>query len=109
MNSIMQVRQDMLARMEQLRELSESAPIRPGLALRGPDGGVAESFAASLRAVDAQQHQASDAAAAVSSGRSDDLTGAMIESQKASVSFSALLQVRNRLATAFDDIIKMPL
>lgn len=33
----------------------------------------------------------------------------MIESQKASVSFSALMQVRNKLSSAFDDIMKMPL
>lgn len=46
--------------------------------------------------------------AAVDSGRSTDLVGAMLQSQRASVSFSALLQVRNKLATAFDDIIRMP-
>ena len=47
--------------------------------------------------------------AAVDSGQSDDLAGAMIESQKASVAFSALLQVRNKLTTAFDDVMRMPL
>jgi len=47
--------------------------------------------------------------AAVDSGKSDDLLGAMIDSQKASVSFSALLQVRNKLTTAFDDVMRMPL
>ena len=58
---------------------------------------------------DAQQHQASAAMAAVDSGKSEDLVGAMIDSQKASVSFSALLQVRNKLTNAFDEIMRMPL
>ena len=42
-------------------------------------------------------------------GTSDDLTGAMIESQKASVAFSAMLQVRNKLTQAFDDVLNTPL
>ena len=62
-----------------------------------------------VRAVDAQQHRSGALMAAVDSGQSDDLVGAMIESQKASVSFSALMQVRNKLSSAFDDIMKMPL
>jgi flagellar hook-basal body complex protein FliE len=62
-----------------------------------------------MRSVDAQQHVAGKAMAAVDSGQSDDLAGAMIESQKASVAFSALLQVRNKLTTAFDDVMRMPL
>jgi len=62
-----------------------------------------------MRSVDAQQHQAGAAMAAVDSGKSDDLVGAMIDSQKASVSFSALLQVRNKLTTAFDDVMRTPL
>jgi flagellar hook-basal body complex protein FliE len=110
MTSITQIQQDMLARMDQLRTLSEGAAVRPALQLQEqPEGGIAQSFADSLHAIDAQQHQASEAMAAVDSGKSDDLVGAMIDSQKASVSFSALLQVRNKLASAFDDIMRMPL
>jgi flagellar hook-basal body complex protein FliE len=35
--------------------------------------------------------------------------GAMVASQKAGLSFSALMQVRNKLMTGFDDIMRMPL
>jgi len=110
MNSITQVQQEMLARMELQRNLASAGPIKPASAfsVQAPNG-IAHSFVDSLRAVDAQQHKSSAAMAAVDSGRSDDLVGAMIESQKASVSFSALLQVRNKLASAFDDIIRMPI
>ncbi|PAU58368.1 flagellar hook-basal body protein FliE [Pseudomonas sp. PIC25] len=110
MTSITQVRQDMLDRMNQIRELSEGAAIKPA-ALQGDTGpaGPAAAFDSVLRAVDAQQHQASAAMAAVDSGKSEDLVGAMIDSQKASVSFSALLQVRNKLTNAFDEIMRMPL
>lgn len=109
MNPILQARNDMLGRMDQLRELS-AAPIRPATQIDGvAEAGAGNAFEDALRAVDAQQHQASAAMAAVDSGQSDDLAGAMIESQKASVSFSALLQVRNKLSSAFDEIMSMPL
>ena len=45
---------------------------------------------------------------AVETGQSDDLVGAMIASQKASLSFNALMQVRNKVVTSFEEILKMP-
>jgi len=38
-----------------------------------------------------------------------DLPEVMISLQKSSVSFQAMLQVRNRLVSAYEDIIKMPM
>lgn len=37
-----------------------------------------------------------------------DLTEVMIASQKSSVGFQAMLQVRNRVVKAYEDIMKMP-
>ena len=86
---------------------------RPGLTpgVAEQPGAVGTGFAQTMKAaidhVDAQQHAASDKAAAVESGQSDDLIGAMLSSQEASLSFSMMMQVRNKLMSAFDDIIKM--
>lgn len=108
MPSIASVQQHLLDLQHTLAEASRGGvlPARP--LPGGLPPGPADSFAAALRAVDAQQHAAGQAMAAVDSGRSTDLVGAMLQSQRASVSFSALLQVRNKLAAAFDDIIRMP-
>ena len=38
-----------------------------------------------------------------------DLTRVMIASQKASISFQATMQVRNKLVSAYQDIMNMPL
>lgn len=38
-----------------------------------------------------------------------DLPQVMISMEKASVSFEAMTQVRNRLVTAYEDIMKMPI
>jgi len=112
MKSIIDAQQSMLARMQQFAVIAEgrvSPAAIDGAGTSTGTGSIGATFAEVLRSVDADQHRASAAMAAVDSGRSTDLVGAMIESQKASVSFSALLQVRNKLATAFDDIMKMPI
>lgn len=108
MNPIDRVQDDLLARMSQLRQAAQ----RPlpssnvgGLATPG----FVDAFEQAVRAVDGQQHSASRLAARVDSGQSDDLMGAMLESQKASVSFSALMQVRNKLTSAFEEIMRTPM
>lgn len=60
-----------------------------------------------VQGVDAMQHSAAARQTAVETGLSDDLTGAMVESQKASVAFSAMVQVRNKLTSALDDVMNM--
>lgn len=71
------------------------------------------SFSAAMMnavsAVDGESRVASEKMADVDSGRSDDLIGAMMLSQEASLSFSMLMQVRNKVVSAVDDLIKMPI
>jgi flagellar hook-basal body complex protein FliE len=112
MQSITGVQQQMLDRMEQIKILStgagiEGAAIKPAQLFEAqPAEGFAKALANIVHTVDNQQQQASALTTAVGSGKSDDLVGAMIESQKASVSFSALLQVRNKLTGAFEEIMR---
>lgn len=109
MTSIQSVQQQMLGQMEQATSLLQNPVIQPPAQFdQGTETGFALAFDQALKAVDAQQHVASNAMAAVDSGLSDNLAGAIVESQKASVAFSALLQVRNKLTTAFDDVMRMP-
>ncbi|MBC7001608.1 flagellar hook-basal body complex protein FliE [Photobacterium sp. BZF1] len=62
-----------------------------------------------LDTVDLYQSHASEKVTAVELGKSDDLIGATIAAQKAQLSFSALMQVRNKMVSNFEDIIKMPI
>lgn len=117
MSSIVQVQQDLLGRMDQLKQAVEGPVIAPASPFSGAEGitgaeqgeGLRTAFADIFSAIDNQQHKASAMAAAVDSGASDDLVGAMIESQKASVAFSALLQVRNKVTGAFEEVMRTPL
>jgi flagellar hook-basal body complex protein FliE len=118
MNSITQVQHNLLGRMEQMKQgaegpVLEASSFENRTLLDGfnpaPQEGFRAAFADVFKAVDAQQHKAGALAAAVDSGASDDLVGAIVESQKASVSFSALLQVRNKVTSAFEEIMRTPL
>lgn len=60
--------------------------------------------------VNATQAEAKRMATAYELGDSRvELTQVMVQMQKASVSFEAMTQVRNRLVTAYEDIMKMPI
>lgn len=127
MSSIVQVQQELLGRMDQIKQAATNPAIAPAsyfgaegtLGLESAEGisrvevGSQEGFRAAFedvfKAIDAQQHKASAMAEAVDSGASDDLVGAMVESQKASVAFSALMQVRNKVTGAFEEVMRMPL
>jgi len=82
---------------------AQATPVEPG----------APSFSQMLgQAVDkvnGTQQAASDMATAFEMGQGGvDLTDVMIASQKASVSFQAMTQVRNKLVQAYQDIMQMP-
>jgi flagellar hook-basal body complex protein FliE len=72
-------------------------------------GGFAQRMRDAVDSVNAQDHAAGQQMAAVDSGQSDDLVGAMLSSQQASLSFSMLMQVRNKVVTAVEDLVKLPI
>jgi flagellar hook-basal body complex protein FliE len=68
----------------------------------------AQSMKDALTNVDNQERAAGEQMAAVDSGKSDDLVGAMLSSQQANLSFSMLMQVRNKVMGAVDELLKLP-
>lgn len=85
-------------------------PVAPAPAINGGEHhGIlfADALKNAVHSVDAKEHVAADKMAAVDSGRSDDLVGAMLSSQEASLSFSMLMQVRNKVMGAVDELIKL--
>ncbi|MDV5170794.1 flagellar hook-basal body complex protein FliE [Photobacterium rosenbergii] len=108
-NHISTMQNDMLQRMAVMREQAQTGTQIAVNFSHPPTGNFQTAMQQAVRRVDNQQHFASQLTADVDAGRSDDLVGAMVASQKASISFSALTQVRNKILTAYDDVLKMPL
>ncbi|TQV65378.1 MAG: flagellar hook-basal body complex protein FliE [Halothiobacillaceae bacterium] len=76
-----------------------------------PGGG--DDFATLMRraidGVSSVQRESRDLATRFETGDRDvDLTQVMIADQKASLAFTAVTQVRNKLVTAYQDIMNMP-
>lgn len=88
----------------------QSMPIAPNPMNKQSIGQVsfADVLSNAIRDVDSLGKEASAKMNAVDLGQSDDLVGAMIASQKASLSFAAMVQVRNSLMMAYNDVMKMP-
>ena len=72
------------------------------------DFSFAQTFRDAVRSVNDQDQAAAVKMADVETGKSDDLVGAMLASQQASLSFSMLMQVRNKVMGAVDELIKLP-
>lgn len=82
-----------------------SSALRPGAAA---GGGFADALAQAMNGVDQAQNQATDLAQKFQLGDPKvSLEDAMISMQKANVSFQAAVQVRNRLVSAYHDVMNM--
>ncbi len=108
--------------LAQIRALQQQTKVghtqvRPGADLAGAQGvqGTPKvSFASVLKQgldrVNETQQQASDLATRFERGDPGvELSQVMIESQKATVALRATVEVRNRLVSAYQDIMNMPL
>lgn len=99
--------------MRGMRPLAAASPLSAQTSGGAPGGeslsGVSfhQVMRDALEHVDSLQQAASVRQNAVSSGESDDLVGAMLASQQASLSFSALVQVRNKVASGVNDLMNM--
>ncbi|MDP3518754.1 MAG: flagellar hook-basal body complex protein FliE [Pseudohongiella sp.] len=72
--------------------------------------GFADMLKSAVNSVNETQQKSSELQRAFEMGDPQvDITQVMIQMQKASVSFEAMNQVRNRLVTAYQDIMNMPI
>jgi flagellar hook-basal body complex protein FliE len=96
----------LLAEMQRLASVADSKPET----VTNATGGFAELLQSSIDAVNRAQNTASDMAAALERGdKSASLPEVMIALQKASLSFQAMTEVRNRLVNAYQEVMNMPI
>lgn len=87
-----------------------SAPIAPADdSGAGALSGFKDIVTKAIDEAEEKERVASAAMEAVDSGRSDDLVGAMLKGQEASMSFAMLVQMRNKVANALDELLKLSL
>ena len=83
-----------------------SPPASGGLAPL--NGGFNEALGRALTEVNALQLDAERAARTLASGKTVDMTEAVVTMEKASIAFQFALQIRNKLLEAYQDVMRMP-
>ena len=71
-------------------------------------GGFASALDGALKQVNGVQANADAVTSAYERGETTDIAAVMLAREKASVGFQATLQVRNKLLSAYKDIMSMP-
>lgn len=94
--------------LQQLNSLADQAQGAASLRMSPAETGFAGELQASLQRINQLQQTASSQANAFQAGSSEvSLSDVMADSQKASVAFQMGVQVRNRLLTAYKDVMGM--
>lgn len=101
----------MMQDMQQMKAVAQAPVLSPMQIMGVQSASSPVSFdrvmQGALNHIDQFQQSAEQKQTAIEMGKSDDLAGAMIASQQASLSFSALVQVRNKVASGFNDLMSM--
>lgn len=102
---ILAMRQQIIDRSNLLQQVKDAAPATQPAPAQGD--GFAGALKTALEGVNATQQKATDISAAYERGEVTDVAKVMLARQEAGVAFEATLQVRNRLLSAYQDIMRM--
>ncbi len=112
LNGVLALRAQILERSQALAPIapaSANGAASPATAAPAPaSSGFGSAMADALKAVNNLQADSGEKAAAWERGETHDIATVMLARQKASVAFEATLQTRNRLLTAYRDVLNMP-
>lgn len=94
--------------LSQIRTMGQD--LQPGTPVESaPDSKFGDMLKSTLEAVNETQQTSRDLKIGFETGTTDaSLAEVMIASQKADLSFRAVTEVRNKLVTAYQDIMNMP-
>jgi len=108
---IIALRQQIIDRNQVLQQLHETRSAGGSATVEAPQqptgGGFAETLRGALDGVNASQSRASQLTDAYERGETTDIAKVMLARQESGIAFEATLQVRNKLLSAYQDIMRM--
>ncbi len=111
-NQVLENMRNLKAQVQRPEELREPSPTTNVTSVK-PTNGTPDFGSLLSRAVDGVNETQQEASALKTSYEQGDptvdITRVMVQAQKATVSFQALTQVRNKVVQAYEDIMKMPI
>lgn len=107
-NQVMALRQQIIDRSSTLQELHQDKTAAAGEVKPAQEtGGFADSLRSALDGVNAAQQRSGEITAAYERGEVTDIAKVMLARQESGVAFEATLQVRNKLLSAYQEIMRM--
>ncbi len=103
---VMALRSQILERNAALSRAADNPGASPTSAAKPTS--FADTLSDALKSVNDSQAKAGELSASYERGETIDIAKVMLARQQASVGFEATLQVRNKLLTAYKDIMSMP-
>lgn len=98
--------------MQKIDAPGMSAPTKSAQSLAGSDatkaGGFSSLFEQLVDTVDTKQSEANQVTRQVLLGQNDQLHQSVIAMQEASVAFSMMVEVRNKLVESYQELMRMP-
>lgn len=111
LQQVMAIRRQLVEQSDALRTLREAGAAGQANGPTGTSeaqgGGFADTLRSTLDQVNQMQARSSDMSAAYERGEVTDIAQVMMARQEAGVAFEATLQVRNKLLSAYQDIMRM--
>lgn len=97
----------LLAQMRAMMEQAQGQSVKP-VASQGEQGGFSDLLKNAVQSVNSNQQQANQIATEFQTPGSDvQMSEVMVALQKANVSFQAMVEVRNKLVSAYQEIMNM--
>lgn len=113
LDQVLALRQQMVDRSRILQEIHQPTGVGgAGAAIptaAPANGGFVDTLNAALQSTNQSQLKADDISAAYERGETTDVAAVMLARQEAGVAFEATLQVRNKLLSAYQEIMRMGL
>ncbi|WP_298193374.1 flagellar hook-basal body complex protein FliE [Novosphingobium sp.] len=107
LQQIMALRQQIIDRSQLLQQVRTPAAGAAEPAPEAPANGFTSALKSALDNVNAVQENAAKLSEGYDKGEVTDIAKVMLARQEAGVAFEATLQVRNKLLTAYQDIMRM--
>jgi len=107
-DSVLALRQSILQRNSAIQDVAKSAAVGDAAPAAAGGADFAEAMRSAIQGVNSLQANSSAASAAFERGETTDIAAVMLTRQQASVGFETTLQVRNKLLSAYKDIMSMP-
>ena len=104
---ILALRQQIVERSQLLQQLQQPAATQAQAPAAGPAGGFGAALQGALDQVSQVQQRSTALSEAYDKGEVTDIAKVMLARQEAGIAFEATLQVRNRLLSAYQDIMRM--